>query len=323
MTLVQSSMRVSGRHRLFPFIARQSKYGYLEDTTEVIHALASPITRFLLARTRSPRTFLPRSERILCLEASEYCATKHFVSLARLLLESLNYRPMVTATTWPSSQFNSVHGPISSSIFGRNSRAHHQAMPVKQGESTRLSRRGMKCVRFSSHALPFVPARKRFIRTTQISSMHDLALRFCEICFGLCPLSSIRANLGRISLLGLLLRLPSLTSPLIMFLFASLAPFVVLANAVAANPIVVRDGFVSFCKIRQRFGRTRSRPQRPGTSEEISQTGQHFGLRDEPRHRRHKHRQLLRGQRWRWHSRHLLWVLLIRASRSCLHPLFQ
>ncbi len=243
-------MRVSGRHRLFPFIARQSKYGYIEDTTEVIHALASPITRFLLARTRSPRTFLPRSERILCLEilcleASEYCATKHFVSLARLLLESLNYRPMVTATTWPSSQFNSVHGPISSSIFGRNSRAHHQAMPVKQGESTRLSRRGMKCVRFSSHALPFVPARKRFIRTTQISSMHDLALRFCEICFGLCPLSSIRANLGRISLLGLLLRLPSLTSPLIMFLFASLAPFVVLANAVAANPIVVRDGLVS------------------------------------------------------------------------------
>src|SRR6266851_4302589 len=113
MTLVQSSMRVSGRHRLFPFIARQSKYGYIEDTTEVIHALASPITRFLLARTRSPRTFLPRSERILCLEilcleASEYCATKHFVSLARLLLESLNYRPMVTATTWPSSQFNSV-----------------------------------------------------------------------------------------------------------------------------------------------------------------------------------------------------------------------
>jgi hypothetical protein len=30
-----------------------------------------------------------------------------------------------------------------------------------------------------------------------------------------------------------------------MFLFASLAPFAVLANAVAANPIVVRDGLVS------------------------------------------------------------------------------
>ena len=57
--------------------------------------------------------------------------------------------------------------------------------------------------------------------------------------------SSIRASLGRVSLLGLLLRLPSLTSPLIMFLFASLAPFVVLANAVAANPIVVRDGLIS------------------------------------------------------------------------------
>ena len=75
---------------------------------------------------------------LFCLEASEYCATKHFVTLAKLLLESSNYRPMVTATTWPSSQFNSVHGPISSSIFCRNSRAHHQAMSVKQGESTRL-----------------------------------------------------------------------------------------------------------------------------------------------------------------------------------------
>ena len=111
---------------------------------------------------------------LFCLEASEYCATKHFVTLARLLLESLNCRPMVTATAWPSSQFNSVHGPISSSIFCHNSRAHHQAMPVKQGESTRLSRRGMKCVRVSSHALPFVPARKRFIRNTQISSMTTL-----------------------------------------------------------------------------------------------------------------------------------------------------
>ena len=30
-----------------------------------------------------------------------------------------------------------------------------------------------------------------------------------------------------------------------MFLFASLAPFVMLANAVAANPIVVRDGLIS------------------------------------------------------------------------------
>ena len=65
-------MRVSGRHRLFPFIALQSKYGYIEDTTEVIYALASPITRFLLARTRSPRTFLPRGERILCHETFRY-----------------------------------------------------------------------------------------------------------------------------------------------------------------------------------------------------------------------------------------------------------
>jgi hypothetical protein len=177
-------------------------------------------------------------------------------------------------------------------------------------------------VRFSSHALPFVPATKRFIRNTQISSMTILRCDSSEIRFGLCPLQQYKGKpwprfTPRITPASSESYLPTDHVPLRLA-----RPLRCAGQRRCREPHRCSrwSHFVTFCKIRQRFGRTRSRPQRPGTSEEISETCQ---LREKPRHRRHKHRQLLRGQHWRWHSRHLLWVLLIRAWRSCLHPLFQ